>query len=252
MRKIGLKTGVGFALAMAFGQAMAECETINPMGVDGLQTSLKFGSVVDHGQPQNMVDANRFSASLAFNGLDVGEQYATIGQLQEILVKDLNYNQKMLIAFYGMVGTESGYKHFGGVGSQAGKNAPTTSTANAIGLAQVRMIAFKEVERVFNIKLNQEEFCQNPDYNFYVGMTYFAMQLENFDNNYENAIAAYNAGPSYVQRQIRKYGSEWLDAPDIYEETKNYTDKNIAKLEKNWQAYGNIPAVQAATLTPSD
>ena len=79
MRKIGLKTGVGFALAMAFGQAMAECETINPMGVDGLQTSFRFGSVADdHGLPKNMVDANRFNASLDFNGLDVGEQLSLI------------------------------------------------------------------------------------------------------------------------------------------------------------------------------
>lgn len=55
------------------------------------------------------------------------------------------------------------------------------------------------------------------------GQDYLQAMLKNFNGNYPQAVAAYNAGPAAVEKAITKGGSNWQAI--LPNETKNYVRK---------------------------
>lgn len=96
-------------------------------------------------------------------------------------------------------------------------NPVCVSKKGASGLMQLMPETAKGlgVRNIFDIEENIE-----------AGVKYFKMMLERFNNSYELALAAYNAGPGAVE----KYGG----IPP-YPETQNY----VIKVMRLWEKYKN-------------
>lgn len=130
-------------------------------------------------------------------------------------------------AFNIALGTESGGKQFGGAGSVAGPNEPTTSPAGAIGIAQVMPTTGPEAAKLAGLEWDEERFKNDANYNRALGKAYFEQQLKDFDGSLAKAYAAYNAGPGATRKAIEEAGpgGNWLAL--LPEETQNYVDKNM-------------------------
>lgn len=137
-------------------------------------------------------------------------------------------------AFAVAINTESGGKQFGGAGSVAGPNDPTTSPKGAIGLAQVMPGTAKEAAQLAGLPWSEDRYRNDPDYNEALGRAYFKKQYANF-GGIDKAYAAYNAGPGALQNAIDKAKAAgdpegWLKyLPD---ETQKYVSKNMRSYAK--------------------
>lgn len=65
-----------------------------------------------------------------------------------------------------------------------------------------------------------------------VGRDYLKAMLKEFDNDYEKALAAYNAGVGNVKKAIQKGGDDWKEHLPKKEETLPYIRNILAKNEK--------------------
>lgn len=134
-------------------------------------------------------------------------------------------------AFNIALNTESGGKQFGGAGSVAGADEPTTSPAGAIGVAQVMPDTGPEAAKLAGMDWDEERFRNDPEYNRALGKAYFDKQLKDFDGSLAQAYAAYNAGPGATRGAISAArndpdGKSWLEF--LPEETQKYVDKNMS------------------------
>ncbi len=135
-------------------------------------------------------------------------------------------------AFNIAVGAESGWKHFGGAGSVAGPDEPTTSPKGAIGLAQVMPDTAPEAAKLAGLDWDEERYRKDPAYNYAIGKAYFDRQLKDF-GSVAQAYAAYNAGPGATRIAIKAAksgidGKTWLDY--LPQETQDYVARNMDKL----------------------
>lgn len=130
-------------------------------------------------------------------------------------------------AFNIALNTESAGQHFGGPGSVAGPDEPTTSTAGAIGIAQVMPDTGPEAAKLAGVEWDEERFRNDPAYNRALGKAYFEQQLKTFDGSLAKAYAAYNAGPGATRRAVEEAGpgGDWLSL--LPAETQNYVTKNM-------------------------
>ena len=129
-------------------------------------------------------------------------------------------------AFNILMGTESNNKQFGKDGK------PLTSSAGAIGIAQVMPKTGPEAAKIAGVKWDEERYRNDPQYNASLGKAYFGQQLKDFGGRLDMAYAAYNAGPGRLKQGIaraRKEGGDWLD--HMPEETRNYVAKNMREYE---------------------
>jgi hypothetical protein len=85
---------------------------------------------------------------------------------------------------------ESGGNQFNSSGN------PLTSTAGAIGEAQLLPSTAEQVALANNIPFSQTELETNPTYNLTLGSDYMGELLNQFGGNENVALAAYNAGPN--------------------------------------------------------
>jgi soluble lytic murein transglycosylase len=151
------------------------------------------------------------------------------GQINNIITPDSDR------AFNIAVGTESGGKQFGGAGSVAGPDEPTTSPKGAIGIAQVMPGTGPEAAKLAGLEWDEEKYKNDAAYNRAIGKAYFEKQLKDNGGSLAKAYAAYNAGPGalaeavkkadnapVVEGQRRKTWIEFLPA-----ETQKYVDKNM-------------------------
>jgi len=140
-------------------------------------------------------------------------------------------------AFNIAVGTESGGRQFGKDGK------PLTSSAGAIGIAQVMPETAPEAAKLAGLPWDENRYKTDANYNRALGLAYFQHQLQATGGDLAKAYAAYNAGPerlAYAERkaersvqigkldpQVKVFG--WLDfMPD---ETKKYVAKNMREYE---------------------
>lgn len=124
-------------------------------------------------------------------------------------------------AFNLLIGTESSGRQFGADGK------PLTSSAGAVGIAQVMPKTAPEAARMAGLPWDENRYKNDPDYNKALGKAYFGAQLRAFDGDVQKAWAAYNAGAGRVQAAVDKGGADWLShMPD---ETKAYVAKNSAE-----------------------
>lgn len=140
-------------------------------------------------------------------------------------------------AFNIALGTESGGKQFNPDGT------PITSSAGAIGIAQVMPGTAPEAAKLAGLPWDANRYQNDPAYNKAIGLAYFQKQLQDNGGDVAKAYAAYNAGPGRLQvaeanaRENHKQGGTltWIDF--MPHETQAYVAKNIAQ----YNAGGGTP-----------
>jgi soluble lytic murein transglycosylase len=116
------------------------------------------------------------------------------------------------------------------------KGQPLTSSAGAIGIAQVMPETGPEAAKLAGLPWNEELFKGDADYNAALGKAYSSMLFKRYDNDAPLALAAYNAGMGNVDKAIAKAGDPrktgdykaFINALPKPEETGPYVDKIIA------------------------
>lgn len=126
-------------------------------------------------------------------------------------------------AFNILIGTESNGQQFGKDGK------PLTSSAGAIGVAQVMPTTGPEAAKLAGLPWDEARYKNDPVYNRAIGKAYFGQQLQDFDGNLAQAYAAYNAGPGATRKAITRAnarpGGDWLTF--LPAETQAYVAKNM-------------------------
>jgi soluble lytic murein transglycosylase len=112
-------------------------------------------------------------------------------------------------------------------------NTEAGSPAGARGLMQLMPGTAKQVARSIGKSYSADKLTENPQYNIELGAAYLQHLLENYDNFYPLAIAAYNAGPANVAQWEKEFGDprsskvnllDWIEQIPIYE-TRNYIQR---------------------------
>lgn len=98
-----------------------------------------------------------------------------------------------------MIRRESGGRQFDAQGN------PLTSSAGAVGIAQVMPGTGPEAARLAGLPWDEERYKNDASYNKALGRAYFDKQVETFGDA-RLAAAAYNAGPGAVQKWIKEIG----------------------------------------------
>lgn len=148
-------------------------------------------------------------------------------------------------AFNILLKTESGGKQF----DKDGK--PLTSSAGAIGIAQVMPGTAPEAAKLAGLPWDETRYKNDPEYNKALGLAYFQKQLQNFGGNLAQAFAAYNAGEQAVRDYrdgTNKSGKnpKGIKTPDgipPFAETQKYVAANMAAYESGGGA-SPIPTLQ--------
>jgi hypothetical protein len=113
-----------------------------------------------------------------------------------------------------MINVESRGQQF----DRAGK--PLTSSAGAIGIAQVMPGTAPEAAKLAGLPFDDNRYRNDPEYNLALGRAYFEKQLADFGDE-RLAAAAYNAGPGAIRRALQKGGPDnWIN--HVPRETQNY------------------------------
>ncbi len=107
------------------------------------------------------------------------------------------------------------------------------SPAGARGLMQVMPATAMEVARKKGWSHRTEWLTSQPDHNIRIGSSYIQQMLDQYDNSYPLALAAYNGGPGRVNRWLRELGDprkgeidmlDWVELIPVYE-TRNYVQR---------------------------
>lgn len=140
------------------------------------------------------------------------------------------------------ISQESGGKQFGKDGK------PLTSTAGAIGVAQVMPGTAPEAAKLAGLPWDERRYQQDAGYNEALGKAYMAKQLQTFGGDVPKALAAYNMGPGSAARGngvaglVAKHGENWLQHAPA--ETRDY----VAKITKNAGINGAATAAAPASM----
>ena len=117
--------------------------------------------------------------------------------------------------FSRIIRQESGGKQF----DRSGR--PLTSSAGAIGIAQVMPGTAPEAAKLAGLPFDQNRYRNDPEYNLALGKAYYEKQLRDFGGDERLAAAAYNAGPGAVRRALQKGGPDgWINNVPL--ETRKY------------------------------
>lgn len=102
-------------------------------------------------------------------------------------------------------------------------NSNSVSHKNAIGLMQIKITTADWIAKKIEFKNYNAKKLFNPDINISFGCFYFKYLLDQFDNNYDFAFCAYNAGLGNLSKWIEKYSHDQKKLFYIpFKETKNY------------------------------
>ena len=107
-------------------------------------------------------------------------------------------------------------------GKQFDRNGrPLTSSAGAIGIAQVMPGTAPEAAKLAGLPFDDNRYRNDPEYNLALGKAYYEKQLADFGGDERLAAAAYNAGPGAVRSALKKGGPNgWIN--NVPRETRNY------------------------------
>ncbi len=143
-------------------------------------------------------------------------------------------------------------------------NPAAKSTANALGLMQLRPPTGLEMARKDGLKLSGSSSLFDPAISIRLGTRYVREQLDQWNGDWVRTLAAYNAGPGRLRQwldtipyrepaefvesipndQTREYVQAVLRNADVYRTL--YTDKQL-KLGEVREAY-DVPPVRLTTL----
>lgn len=129
----------------------------------------------------------------------------------------------------------------GGRQTDSGGN-PVTSSAGAVGIAQVMPDTAKYVAKKNGIPWDENRYKTDAAYNENLGKLYFQEQLQDFGGDVAKALAAYNAGPGSASsgRGVRgavakaeKAGrpDDWLSFMPA--ETRNYVPSILGRMDRS-------------------
>jgi hypothetical protein len=97
---------------------------------------------------------------------------------------------------------------------------PLTSSAGAIGIAQVMPKTAPEAAKLAGLPFDDNRYRNDPEYNLALGKAYYEKQLRDFGDE-RLAAAAYNAGPGAVRAALKKGGPNgWVN--NVPKETRDY------------------------------
>ena len=112
---------------------------------------------------------------------------------------------------------------------------PLTSSAGAVGIAQVMPDTAPEAAKLAGLDYDEDRYRNDPEYNAALGKAYLKDQYRKFGDP-QLAAAAYNAGPGAVQKAQQKAQASGQSIMSyLPQETQNY----VASI------FGGSPAVQA-------
>jgi len=97
---------------------------------------------------------------------------------------------------------------------------PLTSSAGAIGIAQVMPGTAPEAAKLAGLPFDPNKYRNDANYNLALGKAYYEKQLRDFGDE-RLAAAAYNAGPGAVRSALKKGGPDgWIN--HVPSETRKY------------------------------
>ena len=112
------------------------------------------------------------------------------------------------------------------------------SNSGAIGLMQIMEATAMEIANKMDLNVTKEDLFK-PELNIKIGLKYFTSLLEKYNNNYNLAIIAYNAGIGNVDKWIKE-GIIKQDGTDIenvpFKETNNY----VRKILRDYEIYKEL------------
>lgn len=127
---------------------------------------------------------------------------------------------------------------YGVIKAESGFRSDVVSSAGAIGLMQLMPDTYEDIAGRLG-EAAKEGLLYDPETNIKYGTFYLRYLYDMFDNNWDIAFAAYNAGLNRVKNQ-------WLNNPEyiasneiVYipiEETRNY----IKRVNKNKEVYKKL------------
>jgi hypothetical protein len=98
---------------------------------------------------------------------------------------------------------------------------PLTSSAGAIGIAQVMPKTAPEAAKLAGLPFDDNRYRNDREYNLALGKAYYEKQLRDFGGDERLAAAAYNAGPGAVRSALKKGGPNgWIN--HVPSETRKY------------------------------
>jgi soluble lytic murein transglycosylase len=108
------------------------------------------------------------------------------------------------------------------------------SPVGALGILQLMPTTASKVAQKMGVVYSEKRLL-DPTYNIKLGTKYLREQLDNYNNNYVLATAAYNAGPGRVREwlKMRPLTEDWVHwtATIPYKETRGYV-QNITLFSK--------------------
>jgi len=130
-------------------------------------------------------------------------------------------------------------------------NPTVISEDGAVGLLQLIPATAKQEAKRLGIP-HKESKLFDPRHNLLLGSAYLSRLLNDFDNCYVLAAAAYNAGPTPVQRWVKDFGDPRQGKVDIldwvelipYAETRNY----VMRVLENITIYRSLEGQPKKTL----
>lgn len=154
--------------------------------------------------------------------------------------------------FAAAVGQESGGRQFDASGQ------PLTSSAGAIGIAQVMPGTAPEAAQLAGLPWDEQRFKNDAQYNHALGKAYLNQQLKKYDGNPVLALAAYNAGPGKVDEWIKQIGdprkgeisNEGFANSIPYGETQNYVANVMSNAAKVSVTKNVVESPEFAMLDP--
>lgn len=112
------------------------------------------------------------------------------------------------------------------------------SASNAIGLMQIMETTAIETANKMDLDVTGKDLFE-PELNIKIGVKYFTDLLDKYNDNYNLAIIAYNAGIGNVDKWIAN-GVIKADASDIenvpFKETNNY----VRKILRDYEIYKEL------------
>lgn len=94
-------------------------------------------------------------------------------------------------------------------GHQFGSSGPLTSSAGAVGIAQLMPSTAQGVASKHGILWDPKAFANDAGYNGMLGRFYMNDMLIKYGGNYSKALAAYNWGPDNLDADIAANGAGW-------------------------------------------
>jgi hypothetical protein len=208
---LGAVAGLGYSAhdrasdtTAAYDSSTKRIEATNPKVVGG--------SLVTLGGQELYRAPDFITAPLGSNVLEVGGT-ASSGYVGGPISADQTWQR--------MIGAESGGRQF------AANGQPLTSSAGAVGRAQVMPTTAPEAARFAGLPWDENRYRTDAAYNEALGRAYYGNLVQRYGGDAEKAAAAYNAGAGRVDRAVTRGGDNWRSM--LPRETQGYISKVVGQ-----------------------